>query len=103
MCIVPVVIKLNSKEMKTYAMLDSCSQGSFIAKELLEEVGGRGISTNITVQTLSGRTTEESSLVKGIKVRAVSCEAEEGWIDLPRPTLAMNYLLVERRSLQWKS
>ena len=44
MCIVPVWVchKSSSKMVKTYAMLDNCSQGSFIKEEIIEELGITG-------------------------------------------------------------
>ena len=40
MCVVAVWIghKSSKKMVKTYAMLDNCSQGSFIKEEVIEEL-----------------------------------------------------------------
>ena len=56
MCIVPVVVRhKNSKfDFKTFALLDSCSQGTFIHQDLLNELSVPSIETKLTVSTLNG-------------------------------------------------
>ena len=41
MCLVPVWVGNRNyrKKVKTYAMLDNCSQGSFIKDEIIEDLG----------------------------------------------------------------
>ena len=51
MCVVPVKVKYGSSPVaETYAMLDSCSEGTFIKKGLLKELKISGRNTNITVK-----------------------------------------------------
>ena len=42
MCIVPVKVRIKGSQgaVKTWAMLDNCSQGSFVKTNLLEELKG---------------------------------------------------------------
>ena len=53
-----VLVKFRSKtsntEVRTWAMLDNCSQGNFVKKTLLEELKVEGKSTTVTVKTLNG-------------------------------------------------
>ena len=55
MCIVPVRMKHeDSKDtITTYAMLDNCSQGSFI-HNLVKELGVHGMKTTLNLKTLHG-------------------------------------------------
>ena len=56
MCVVPVKIKCNKsrKELKTYAMLDCCSQGTFINSELAKKLRMEGTLTTIKIKILNG-------------------------------------------------
>ena len=52
MCVVPVKVKYGSSPVvETYAMLDSCSEGTFIEKGLLKELRISGRNMNITENT----------------------------------------------------
>ena len=55
MCIVPVKVKHeDSKDtITTYAMLDNCSQGSFI-HNLVKELGVHGMKTTLNLKTMHG-------------------------------------------------
>ena len=46
MCVVPVMVrhKLSNRVVKTYAMLDTCSQGTFAKENLLSNLGIQGIN-----------------------------------------------------------
>ena len=56
MCVVPV--KLRNKgsgiEVETYAMLDTCSQGTFAKDKVLDQLNAQGTSTSITINTVNG-------------------------------------------------
>ena len=55
MCIVPVKVKHEDGKdtITTYAMLDNCSQGSFI-HNLVKELGVHGMKTTLNLKTLHG-------------------------------------------------
>ena len=56
MCVAPVKVrsKLSNTEVRTWAMLDNCSQGSFVKKILLEELKLEGKNTTVAIKTLNG-------------------------------------------------
>ena len=47
MCVVPVKVQDNQsdKEIITFAMLDTCSQGTFVTQSLMEQLSIKGIAT----------------------------------------------------------
>ena len=49
MCMVPVIIKhIDSlKEIVTHAILDSCSQGTFMVEDLVELLAIKGTETSV--------------------------------------------------------
>ena len=68
-CVMLVKVKyVSSPVVETYAMLDSCSEGTFIENGLLEELKILGRSTNVTVKTLNGERSEESVVIDGLEV-----------------------------------
>ena len=83
MCVVPVKIKSSSsrKVLNTYAMLDCCSQGTFINSELTKKLRTEGTMTTIEVKTLNGEESQETETIGGMKV--ISLTGKNGWIDLP--------------------
>ena len=83
MCVVPVKIKRNKsrKMLKTYTMLDCCSQGSFINSELAKKLRAEGTMTTIKVKTLNGEESQETEAINGLKVTSLT--EKNGWIDLP--------------------
>ena len=84
MCIVPVKIKREGidKEILTYAMLDNCSQGSFIHDVLLEQLGANGIKTTLNLKTLNGERSENTLAIEGLKVCGVN--GDGSWLKLPK-------------------
>ena len=56
MCIVPVKVKHEDGKdtITTYAMLDNCSQGSFIHDNLVKELGVNGMKTTLNRKALHG-------------------------------------------------
>ena len=80
MCVVPVVIKDSPKEIITHAILDSCSQGTFIVEDLVNALEIDGIDKSVVVKTLSGQSRLKSKLVNGL---AVSNASDKFWINLP--------------------
>ena len=84
MYVVPVVIKHkdSAKEIITHAILDSCSQGTFIVEDLVNALEIDGVDTSVMVKTLNGQSRLKSKLVNGL---AVSNPSENNfWINLPR-------------------
>ena len=64
MCVVPFKVKYGSSPVvETYAILDSCSEGTFIEKGLLKELKISGRNTKITVKTLNGEGSEKSVVI----------------------------------------
>ena len=57
MCVVPVQIchPDSKKVLDTYAMLDNCSQDTFVKEEIIEALGITGAKTRVTVKTLMER------------------------------------------------
>ena len=83
MCVVPVVIKHkdSTKEIITHAILDSCSQGTFIVEDLGNPLEIDGIDTSVVVKPLNCQSQLKSKLVNGL---AVSNPIDKKfWIKLP--------------------
>ncbi|XP_066928826.1 uncharacterized protein [Clytia hemisphaerica] len=84
MCIVPIVVRHSDSkyDFKTYALLDSCSQGTFIHQDLLSQLSVPSTETKLAVSTLTGFEYTNSHLVSNLSVKGqygkYSC-----WIDLP--------------------
>ena len=74
MCIVPVFLThpKSKREVKTFALLDACSQGSFIDEALLKTFCSDFIETNITIKTINGCCAEDVKKVEGLLVRNVN-------------------------------
>ena len=53
-------------------MLDNCSQGSFIKKEIIEELGITGRKLKLGLRTLTGERSEELAAVNGLIVSGIS-------------------------------
>ena len=83
-CVVPVKLGHgdSGETLKTYALLDSCSQGNFILERLLKRFGIKGRKTSINIKTLNGEVTNKSSVINGLKV-ASSRNSFEDWLELP--------------------
>ena len=85
MCIVSVQIASTStsKKVHTYALLDSCSQGTFVLDQLANDLGISGRNTSLTIKTLNGELTNKSTAIDGLKVASIS-EDNSQWLFLPR-------------------
>ena len=83
MCVVPVKVKCSNskKEFRTHAMLDCCSQGTFISTDLARKLKAEGVQTTIKIKTLNGEESQETEAVSGLKVSKSS--GEWMWVDLP--------------------
>ena len=84
MCIVPVKIKHgdSNKMVTTYAMLDKCSQGSFILDSTIKKLGIQGIKTSLKLKTLHGERSESKFAIEGVEV--IRVHGDSGWLALPK-------------------
>ena len=84
MCVVPVKVKHEhgANEVTTYAMLDNCSQGSFIHDSVVKKLGVTGSKTTINLKTLHGVRSEKTVSVEGIKVAQL--QGNSIWLNLPK-------------------
>ena len=55
MCVVPVRVKHSDsdKEVKTFALLDTWSQGTFVTEDLISKLRVSGVKTSINIKTLN--------------------------------------------------
>ena len=85
MCINPVQIKSKdtSKTVHTYALLGSCSQGTFILDQLASDLAISGRKTSLSIKTLNGEFISNSTALEGLKVPSIS-EGNIEWLPLPR-------------------
>ena len=85
MSIVPVRVKRKDSIIKvqTYAVLDSCSQGTFILDKLAKAVGTSETKTSITIKAINGEHTSSSMAIEDLQVADIN-NVEGGWIDLPK-------------------
>ena len=67
---VPVKVghRNSDKEIMTFALLDTCSQGTFITTNLMEQLNISGIQTFINIKTLIGHQKESLYIVEGLSV-----------------------------------
>ena len=86
MYVVPVKVQhsQSDKEIITLAMLDTCSQGTFVIQILVEQLSIEGIPTSVEIKTLTDHQTELSEIVKGLSVSKAAFQNEQQkWIRLP--------------------
>ena len=74
MCVVPVLVrhKLSNCIVKTCAMLDNCSQATFMRNKLLGALGSHGCKTFVTVKIMNGEVTKSSEVLDGIEAAQAS-------------------------------
>ena len=84
MCIVPVKIKHgdNNKMVTTYAILDNCSQGSFILGSVVKKLEIQGIKTTLKLKTLHGERFEGTFAIAGFKL--IGIHGDTNWLALPK-------------------
>ena len=99
MCVGPVKVKHEhgANEVTTYAMLDNCSQGSFIHDSLVKKLGVPGSKTTINLKTLHGERSEKTISVDGIKVAQL--HGNSSWLNLPKMYARKN-LPVEKEGIK---
>ena len=102
MCIVPVnIIHWNNikDEVLTYAMLDSCIQGSFIQDDLIKEFqlsSRKTRKTRLNLKTLNGEWPKSTLQIKGMDVKGVI--GNNSGIKLSK-LYAMTELLVDKEEI----
>ena len=81
MRVVPVKLRHgdSGETLKTYELLDSCSQGTFILKRLSKRFTKQGRRTSITIKTLNDEVTNKSSVINGLNVSS-SRNSSEDWL-----------------------
>ena len=88
MCSVPVRLRhFNSdKEVSIFALLDTCSQGTFVTEDLLTKLGLTDVRTSVNIKTLNGNKKVRSSLI-GLMVskHSLSKDKRSQWIKLLKP------------------
>ena len=88
MCSVPVRLRhFNSdKEMSIFALLDTCSQGTFVTEDLLTKLGLTDVRTSVNIKKLNGNKKVRSSLI-GLMVskHSLSKDKRSQWIKLLKP------------------
>ena len=87
MCVVPVKVqhKESNKEIITFAMLDTCSQGTFATENLMIQLNINGIQTSIGIRTLIGHQKQSPYLLDSLSVSELVLGPSEKarWIRLP--------------------
>ena len=83
-CVVPVQIRHpdSNKVLDTYAMLDNCSQGTFVKEDIIEAWDITGAETRVTVKTLNGEVSQMTIVVENLDV--AGSLGKPKWIKLPR-------------------
>ena len=109
MCTVPVKIKGSSgdKVIYTYALSDSCSQGTFILDQLGDHLRIPGRETSVTIKTINGKIKSPSKAIDGLQVSGINDDKSQ-WVPLPT-TLTRAELPVDNDDItkpgqlkQWK-
>ena len=87
MCVVPVNVQHeeSNKGIITFAMLHTCSQGTFATENLMNQLDINGIQTSIGIRTLIGHQKQSSYLLDGLSVSKLVLRPSEKakWIRLP--------------------
>ena len=75
--------RISNTGVRTWAMLDNFSQGSFVKKSLLEQLKVEGKNAPVTVKTLNGDCKHSSLAVNDLEIANIE-EKQVDWITLPR-------------------
>ena len=54
MCVTSKGHSYSDKEVKAFALLDTCSQGTFVTEDLISKLGVSGVKSSINIKTLNG-------------------------------------------------
>ena len=85
MCVMPSKVqqKNSDKDIITFTMLDTCSQGTFITTSLMEQLNIFGIQTFINIKILVVYQKESSYIVEVLSVsKATVSDGSPRWIKL---------------------
>ena len=85
MCVVPAKVRyeLSNRVVKTYNMLDTCSQETFAKENLLSDLCIQGRKTSVTVKTMNREVTKLSEALEDLEVaQASNGQAESVWVKL---------------------
>ena len=68
-CILPIDIYCDKtkSQVQTYAMLDNCSQGTFVKESLINDLKTLKLATSVTVKTFNGKETVKTKAIKDLK------------------------------------
>ena len=80
--------------VKTYAILDNCSQGFFINEEIIEGLGITERKLKLSRKILTGEKSDELAAVNGLIVSGISCgkEGPVEWTEVPKAYQEVSYL-----------
>ena len=85
MCVVPVKMRGdNKKVIHTFALLDNCSQGTFVDESLLSELNVTGPTTTVGISTINGNSRMTSKIITGIEVASSTLHGNNTWININR-------------------
>ena len=72
-CVVPIWVghKNSVKMFKTYAMLENCSQGSFIKNKWIEDLLITGRKLQLSLKTLAGEKSDDTMTIDGLIVSGI--------------------------------
>ena len=68
----------SEKEVSTFALLDTCSQGTFVTGNLLKKLGLSGVRISIGTKALNGNKKVKSSLIEGLMVSKQTLSEDKG-------------------------
>lgn len=86
MCVVPVILrrKLSGKEIiNTFAILDCCSQETFIKEDLVTVLGVNDLRTSVTINTINGDRKFLSFVVTDLEVCTAVPKLKRILVNLP--------------------
>ena len=101
MCILPIDIycdKTNS-QVQTYAMLDNCSQETFIKESLINHLKISGLTTSITVKVLNGEEAVKAKAIKALKVAQMKMRIRNVELIYQNVLQEIVFLLIQKRLL----
>ena len=95
MFVVPIKIRYQNtgNELNTYALLDSFSQGAFIRRDIVLNLGSSGYKTQTSLKTLDGNETHSTFAVQNLEV-ASNGRSNKQLIKLPK--------IIQQKSFQLK-
>ena len=98
MCVVPIKITHaeTKREVSTFAMLDNCSQGSFIKNNIIEKPGASGRKREIISKALNGDQEVASTVISGLRVASDMEGVRQYGSTYQHHTPQKNFLLLKK-------